>query len=299
MSLKNEPFLSDILKNSELNALISLLDEPSNPVYDKIREKVLVYGLEAIPYLENAWDNSFNNNIQQRVEEIIHSIQVADLKQELKNWKEHDRINLLKGFYLITKFQYPDLNIAVIEEKIEKIKKDIWLELNSNLTALEKVKVLNHIIFDVYKFSGNKSNVDSLQNLFINSLLEVKKGNHLTIGMLYIIVSQKLGMPVFGVNLPQHFILAYVDEIQEERVSAPNENDVLFYLNPFNKGAVFTQREIELFIKHLKLKPLPLYFKPCDNLAIIKRLVETIIASYNKIGQPEKAQELKSIAEVL
>ena len=205
--------MADILKNSELNALISLLDEPSNPVYDKIREKVLVYGLEAIPYLENAWDNSFNNSIQQRVEEIIHSIQVADLKQELKNWKEHDRINLLKGFYLITKFQYPDLNIAVIEEKIEKIKKDIWLELNSNLTALEKVKVLNHIIFDVYKFSGNKSNVDSLQNLFINSLLEVKKGNHLTIGMLYIIVSQKLGMPVFGVNLPQHFILAYVDVV--------------------------------------------------------------------------------------
>jgi len=299
LPLKNEPFLADILKNSELNALISLLDEPSNPVYDKIREKVLVYGLEAIPYLENAWDNSFNNNIQQRVEEIIHSIQVADLKHELKNWKEHDRINLLKGFYLITKFQYPDLNIAVIEEKIEKIKKDIWLELNSNLTALEKVKVLNHIIFDVYNFSGNKSNVDSLQNLFINSLLEVKKGNHLTIGMLYIIISQKLGMPVFGVNLPQHFILAYVDEIQEERVSAPNENDVLFYLNPFNKGAVFTQREIELFIKHLKLKPLPLYFKPCDNLAIIKRLVETIIASYNKIGQPEKARELKSITEVL
>jgi regulator of sirC expression with transglutaminase-like and TPR domain len=291
--------LTDILQNSELNALVSLLDEPSNPIYDKIREKILVYGIEAIPYLENAWDNSFNNSIQQRVEEIIHSIQVTDLKHELKNWKEHSRINLLKGFYLVTKFQYPDLTYDSIEEKIEKIKKDIWLELNSNLTALEKVKVINHIFFEVHKFSGNKTNVDALQNLFVNSLLETKKGNHLTIGMLYIILSQKLGLPVFGVNLPQHFILSYVDEIHEEKLTAPNENDVLFYLNPFNSGAVFTQREIELFIKHLKLKPLPLYFKPCDNLAIIKRLVENIILLYGKLGQTEKAHELKLITGVL
>jgi regulator of sirC expression with transglutaminase-like and TPR domain len=291
--------LEDINKNSELNALISLLDEPSNPIYGKIREKILIYGIEAIPLLESAWDNSFNDSIQHRVEEIIHSIQVADLKHELISWKEHARINLLKGFFLISKVQYPDLKFEVVEEKIEKIRKDIWLELNSNLTALEKIKVINHIFFDVHKFSGNKSNVDGLQNLFVNTLLETKKGNHLTIGMLYVILSQRLGLPVFGVNLPQHFILAYVDEFQDERITAPNENDVLFYLNPFNKGAVFTQREIELFIKHIKLKPTPLYFKPCDNLTIIKRLVETLIASYIKIGQPEKAEELKSITEVL
>jgi len=291
--------LAKALNNSELNALISLLDEPSTTVYDKIREKIIIYGIEAIPYLENAWDNSFNNSIQRRVEEIIHSIQITDLKHELKNWKEHNRINLLKGFYLVTKFQYPDLTYDLVEEKIEKIKKDIWLELNSNLTALEKIKVINHVVFDIHRFSGNNTNVDALQNLFINILLETKKGNHLTIGILYIILSQKLGLPVFGVNLPQHFILSYVDEIQEEKLTAPNENDVLFYLNPFNNGAVFTQREIELFIKHLKLKPIPLYFKPCDNLDIIKRLVENIVASYGKIGQSSKAQELKSIAEVL
>jgi regulator of sirC expression with transglutaminase-like and TPR domain len=291
--------LEDTYKNSELNALVSLLDEPSNPIFDKIREKILVYGIEAIPYLENAWDNSFNNSIQQRVEELIHSIQTSDLKQELINWKENDRMNLLKGFFLATKFQYPDLSYSVIEEKIEKIKKDVWLELNNNLTALEKIKVINHIFFEIHQFSGNKTNIDSVQNLFVNTLLESKKGNHLTIGILYIIVSQRLGLPVFGVNLPQHFILSYVDEVHEERITFPNENDVLFYLNPFNKGAVFTQREIELFIKHLKLKPIPLYFKPCDNLVIIKRLIDSMITAFVKAGQSEKAKELKSIASVL
>jgi regulator of sirC expression with transglutaminase-like and TPR domain len=289
--------LADNLNNNELTALISLLDDPSVHVFDTIREKILLYGIDAIPYLENAWDNSFNQELQQRVEDIIHTIQLSDLKHEFKSWKETNRINLLKGYYLATKYQYPDLNYSVIEEKIEKVKKDIWLELNNNLTALEKVKVVNHIFFEVHRFSGNKINAEAPQNLFLSNILETGKGNHLTIGMLYIILAQKLGMPIYGVDLPQHFILAYADEIQEERNVVPNDNEVLFYINPFNKGAVFTQREIELFVKHLKLNPNPGFYKPCDNVTIIKRLIENMIISYNKQGQSAKAVELKAAAE--
>lgn len=291
--------MSDNLINSELNALVSLLDEPSDPVFLMIRDKILLYGSEAIPYLQNAWDNSFNSELQHRFEEIIHTIQLSDLKNEFKKWKETDRINLTKGFYLTSKFQYPELIFDSIEEKVEKIKKDIWLELNSNLTALEKVKVLNHILFDVHRFSGNKVNIDAPQNLYINSVLETRKGNHLTIGILYIILAQKLGLPVYGVDLPQHFILAYADEIQEGSTTVPNDNEVLFYINPYNKGAVFTQREIEVFVKHLKLKPNPGYYKPCDNLTIIKRLIESMVVLFNKQGQHGKVSELKLIAEVL
>ncbi len=159
--------------------------------------------------------------------------------------------------------------------------------------------MINHILFDIHRFSGNKSNIDAPQNLFINNLLETKKGNHLSIGILYIILAQSLNIPIFGVNLPQHIILAYVDEIHEEKISSVNEKEVLFYINPFNKGAVFTQREIELFVKHLKLKPSPLYFKTCDNIVIIKRLFDNIIYSYKKLGYIEKVEELKTIVTVL
>ena len=287
--------MANDIQNNELSALISLLDEPSNPVFDKIRKKILYYGIDAIPFLEDAWDNSFDNQIQNRIEEIIHHIQINNLKKELVAWKKNNRLDLLKGFYLASMFQYPDLSYDTIQEKVSKIEKDIWLELNSNLTALEKVKVINHILFDINKFSGNKANIDAPQNLFLNNLLESKKGNHLSLGILYIILSQKLGIPIYGVNLPQHFILAYVDEIHDEMIVSENENEVLFYINPFNKGAVFTQREIELFIKHLKLKPTQTFFQPCDHVAIIKRLFENMIHSYDKLGHLDKVEELKEI----
>jgi len=286
-------------QNTELNALISLLDEPSNPVFYKIKEKILYYGIDAIPFLEDAWDNSFDNNIQIRIEEIIHSIQLGNLKDALINWNKNNRLDLLEGFYLVSKYQYPDLNYNKLKEQVSRIEKDIWLELNSNLTALEKIKVINHVLFDINRFAGNKTNIDAPQNLFLNNLLETRKGNHLSLGILYIVLSQKLGIPIFGVNLPQHFILAYMDEVHDEKIVLEDENEVLFYVNPFNKGAVFTQREIELFIKHLKLKPNTSFYKPCDNTAIIKRLLENIIASYNKLGYLDKVEELKEILSVL
>jgi len=285
--------------NKELTALVTLLDEPDEKAFDRIREKIYSFGPEAIPVLENAWENSFEAIIQERIEIIIKKIQQDSLLFEFSDWLKLGSTDLLKGFILVSRTRYPELDMENILSRIEQIRMDAWLELNESLTALENIKVINHIIYDLHNFEGNKIDIHSLQNSFINTLLESRKGSPLTLGMLYLIIAQKLNVPIYGVNLPQHFILAYVDEFEEERITAPNENTVLFYINPFNKGAVFTQREIELFIKHLKIKPQPDFYKPCDNLSIIKRLIENIIASYKKSGQAEKAEELKSIAEVL
>ena len=291
--------MADSIKIKELNALISLLDEPNEEMFDHIRQKLMNYGNDAIPLLEDAWDNSFDHLIQNRIEDIIHTIQIKDLRQELSAWSQGNSFDLLRGFYLVTKYQYPDLNEKDITDMVELIKRDVWLELNSNLTALEKIKVINHIVFEIHGFKGNKTNIDAPQNLFLNNLLERKKGNHLSIGILYIIVAQKLGIPIFGVNLPQHFILAYVDEVHEEKYKMVDENEVLFYINPFNKGAVFTKREIEIFIKHLRINPTDEFFKPCDNITIIKRLFENLIYSYKKLGYQVKVEELNLLLTAL
>lgn len=291
--------MNDTTNNKELDALISLLDEPNEDVFLEIRNKLVYYGLGAIPILENAWDNSFDNTIQVRIEEIIHNIQQNHLSLEINEWSETSHFDLLKGFYLASRFQYPDLDFPEINSKVEIIKRDIWLELNSGLTALEKVKVINHIIFDVHGFKGNKANIDAPHNYFINDLLDSKKGNHLSLGILYILIAQKLGIPIFGVDLPQHFVLAYVDEVHDEKFTVADENEVLFYINPFNKGAIFTKNEIEVYINHLKLEPKMSFYKPCSNSVILQRLLESLITTYSRLGYSDKVDELKVLLKGL
>ncbi len=285
-------------KDKELNALIRLLDDPDEKIYGQIREKIYTYGPEAIPSLENAWENSFDNLIQGRIENLIREIQFEGIVDQMSKWKENNSRDLLSGFLLLTEYQYPDIDRDKLSRKVAQIIQDVWLELNNELTALEKIKVINHIIFDIHKFSGNKSNFYAADNFYLKNLLESKKGNPISLGVLYIIVAQSLKIPIYGVDLPKHFILAYSDEITEGNVTVSSD-EALFYINPFNYGAVFTQNEIDLYVKQLGIKKKDKYYKPCDNVSILRRMITELIFAYQKSGNTDKAGELKSLLKVL
>jgi len=289
--------MMDPTEHKELDALISMLDEPDTSVFGQIRGKIFSYGSDAIPLLEDAWENAFDALIQQRIENIIHDIQLDDLYSELHSWSRFGYADLLKGFLLLSKFQYPDLDEDKMIKDIGRISQDVWLELNQDLTALEKVKVINHILFDIHKFKGNKANIQSPDNYYLKNVLETKKGNPVSLGLIFIIIAQSLKIPIYGVDLPRHFILAYNDagggdaDISSEKV--------LFYINPFNKGALFTRNEIELFIKQMDLEPKDSYFQSCDNVTIIKRVMNELIVAYEKAGNKEKMEELKLLMKAI
>lgn len=270
-----------------------MLDEPDGLVFDQIRKQIFSYGPDAIPLLENAWENAFDVVIQQRIEDLIHEIHLDDLFGELHNWARFGHADLLKGYLLLTRFHYPDLDEDKMIKDIGRISQDVWLELNQDLTALEKIKVVNHILFDIHGFRGNKSNLQAPDNFYLKNLLETKKGNPLSLGLLYIIIAQSLKIPVFGVDLPRHFILSYNDRIRNVYEDDRSEDKVIFYINPFNKGALFTRNEIELFIKQMNLEARETYFQPCDNVAIINRMMDELCQAYEKAGSEDKVKDLK------
>ena len=284
---------------NEVKALIQLLDEPDATVFEQIRHKIYEFGYDAIPFLEEAWLNSFDTLIQNRIEEIIHQIHFDNIYLELSNWKHFGARNLLLGFIIITRFQFPKLNEDEVKSAIDVIYKDVWLELNDSLTALEKIKVFNHVFYDLHKFTGNKTNYHAIQNSMIHHVLKDKTGSPLSLGIIYMIIAQRLNMPVFGVNLPNHFVLAYTNELTEEKISFIDEKEVLFYINPFSHGSVFSRRELELFVEQIKIEPREYFFTPCTNLEIMQRLLNNIRFSYEKLGYKQKIQETDKLIELL
>ena len=196
----------------EVIALITLLDDPDEVIYTQVKDRFVILGPPAIPHLETAWENSFDAIMQKRIEIIIHTIQFEILQKALKKWAIEEQEDLLKGILILSRYQYPDLNETKIRKDLGQIKQDVWLELNDDLTAIEKVKVLNHILFEVHQFSGNITNYHAPQNSFINNVLESKKGNPLMLSVLYMLICKELNIPIYGINLPQHFVLAYLND---------------------------------------------------------------------------------------
>jgi regulator of sirC expression with transglutaminase-like and TPR domain len=292
---KNELSLKEVI------ALITLLDDPDEVIYSQVKDRFVTLGPPAIPHLETAWENSFDAIMQKRIETIIHTIQFETLQRALKTWATEEQDDLLKGALILARYQYPDLDEEKLRKQLYQIKQDVWLELHEDLTALEKVKIINHILFEVHQFSGNISNYHAPQNSFINNVLESKKGNPLMLSVIYMLVCRELNIPVYGINLPQHFVLAYLNDFANlmDVNNKSMSNNILFYINPFSKGLIFNQKDIDQFLKQLNLEPESKYYLPCSNVDILKRCLNNLIFSFEKLGYPDKVAELKELDKQL
>jgi regulator of sirC expression with transglutaminase-like and TPR domain len=279
---------------AEIDALVKLLDDPDEEVYQHVQNRLLTYGVEVISYLESAWEQSLNTVLQERIENLVHTIQFTTVKEDLNLWYQSGAFDLLQGALIINRYQFPDLNEQSIINQIEEIKREIWFNLQYEMSSIEKIKLINHVFYHQYGFSGNTKNHHDPQNSYLNQVLESKKGNQISLAILYATLAQKLDIPVYGVNLPQHFILGYIDESNAEK-----EYGVLFYINAFNKGAIFGKHDVDQFLRQLNLEPQPGFYSPCSNAEIIRRVIRNLISAYENLGSPEKVGELKELQEIL
>ncbi len=286
-------------ETKEIHALIQLLDDPSDQVNQMVTQNLLNRGADILPDLEAAWEDSMDSHYQGKLINLIQEIQMQSTDKLLKKWISTGTSDLLQGVYIIARYQYPELQLQDIKQPLEKIIRDVWLELNDNLTALEKIRILNHILFEVNGFTRNKKNIYSPPNSFINHVLETRKGNPVSIAVIYTVIAQKLGLPVYGVNLPTNFILAYKDEMISRDSFDEVTEDILFYINPYNKGAVLGRKEISHFLKQQDIELKPSHFNPCSNQEIIIRILHNIIYAYHKSGYREKTEQFEKILNII
>lgn len=281
--------------STEISALVKLLDDPDPEVFQHVEKRLLEYGNSVIHFLETEWEKSLDTLLQERIENIVHQIQFTTVKEDLNLWYQSGAFDLLQGALVINRYQYPDLDDQKIINQLEEIKREVWLGLQHEMSSVEKIKLINHIFYNNYGFSGNTKNHHDPQNSYINQVLETKKGNQISLAIIYSTIAQKLDIPVYGVNLPQHFILGYIDESKRDE----HEFGVLFYINAFNKGAIFGKHDVDQFLRQLNLQAQPGFYAPCSNVEIIRRIIRNLISSYENLGSAEKVQELKELQEIL
>ncbi len=286
---------------SSIKALITLIDDPDEHIYVHVRDQLKSIGSTAIPYLEQSWENENSSLLlQSRLENLMQEIQFEDVKKQMLMWSRSVDKDLLEGALIVAKYNYPQLDEAIITQTIQKIRKDIWLEINPNMTAFENIKVFNKIFFSTYNFHGDTKNFHSPLNSCINTVIEFKKGNPLSLSLIYSIIAQSLDLPVYGVNLPNHFILAYLDENNSQLLLENNNKyGVLFYINPFSKGSLLDNNAVCEFLDGLQMPHYREFFEPCPNSAIIRRMITNLIAAFQQVGNAKKVEELTELRDLI
>ncbi|MFD2245990.1 transglutaminase-like domain-containing protein, partial [Pontibacter ruber] len=271
------------MTKKEIKAMISLLDDQDHEVASHVEQKIVSMGESIIPFLEEEWEETLDTDLQKRIEDLIHDLQFGGLMGRLKEWKENGAKDLIEGMWLVNSFMYPDVDLANITKAVEQLYFDAWTHMKENMHPFDQVKALNNVLFREKRFSANTKNFHSPANSMLHLALETKRGNPLTLCVIYMTIAQKLDMPVYGVNLPNLFILTYkMDGVQ-------------FYINVYNKGLVLSKADIDNYILQLNLNPVDIFYEPCSNLDIVKRALRNLAFSFEKMDDLEKATEVTKL----
>ncbi|HPH86319.1 MAG TPA: transglutaminase-like domain-containing protein [Ferruginibacter sp.] len=285
-------------ENKEITALLNLIDDPDEDVYNTVSDKIISFGKDIIPNLENLWESISNEDTQERIELLIHRLHFRDLTDEFVAWKDGEA-DLLTGAIIVAKYHYPDLQPTVIHQEIEKLRRNIWLELNSYLTPMERVNVLNSIFYNYYKQKGVEISYETPDTFLINKTLESRKGNSISNGIIYLVLCELLDIPIKAINIPRQFIMGYFNNQYELlNPTGHNSEKINFYIDPLT-GQMYSHKDIENYFKRLSVPPVNSYFRPMNNKRIIQFLLEEMSKCFDNSNNHYKMEELLSLANMI
>jgi regulator of sirC expression with transglutaminase-like and TPR domain len=281
-----------LLPSGELQHLIKLLDDESEFVYENVKERLIYHGDNSINFIKEYAD--FNDPlIFKRADEIISMINFDLLNGKFKNLKTKNNKDLLEeAVFLISMYGYPDINIENYKMILDKMAMDIEKRIDDRgyleNSTIDTINIINDYLFIERKFYGNSEDYYDPDNSYLNKVLDKKIGIPVSISILYILLAKRLNLPIFGVNLPSHFIIKYQDSIDE------------FFIDPFNKGIVISRDEVIQFLEKLGLDEdefnhIP-YLKIAEDKEIIKRVFANLLNVYEKEKDELRISQIKSLS---
>ncbi len=286
-------------KEAEISALFKLIDDPDEEVFNTIADRLLNYGTPIIPDLENLWENTLDEATLERIEIMIYKLRLQDLKEAFIEWKSKPDPSLFEGALLVTKFQFPELAIDSLRHQMEKIRRNIWLELNNYLTPLEQANVIRNILFSYYQIKGVEVNYEKPEEFLISAPLQSKKGNAIANTLLYAELCQQLEIQAQFINIPKQCIIAfYASDWDPEEIVANPQEFIQFYVEG-TTGNAFSQKDLDQYMIRSNIEPKNSYYKALSNVKIIKKHLLEFAKCFNSPTLQYKQKDLTDLANLL
>lgn len=273
------------------------MDDPDEAIFASVKSRIIDLGTGILENLEQYWEYSQNELVRERIELLIHQICFADLLIDFNRWLEDEQPQLLSGSMILAKYHHPNMEANKIFQKIEKLRRNIWLELNNYLTPIEQIHVFNSVFFHFNRQQSVEVSYDQPNAFLINMVLETKQGNIFGNATLYLILCQLLDIPVVPVFLPNHVLLAYPQLMQQPETNRQTDA-FAFFIDPQN-GQLYTYQDVFRFLRKTEPEFDPNSMKFETNKAFIQLLLEELCKCYDNPANLYKKNDLLQMAKMI
>ncbi len=283
----------------EIQALFKLIDDPDEEIFNTISDRLLNYGSPIIADLEHLWENTLEEATLERIEMMIYKLRFQDLKEAFLKWKTGPDPSLFEGALLVTQFQHPEIAIDTLRHQMEKIRRNIWLELNNYLTPLEQANVLRNILFNYYQIKGTEVNYEQPDEFLISAPLQFKKGNAFANTILYAELCHQLEIQANFINIPKQCIVAFYTPDWDPAEIYPHPQEYIQFYVEGTTGHPFSQKDLDQYFTRSNIDPKNAYYKTLSNVRIIKKLLLELSKCFASPILQYKQKDLTDLANSL
>jgi len=273
----------------EINALLNLIEDPDDEVYQTITRRFIGFGQDVIPVLTEFQELTDDPVQVDKINAIISQISISCIENAVADWLNSEDQSVLEATLFTTAYLNPAHDRDRLFFDIEKIRKTVWLELNDYLTPLEEINVLNKIIFGHYNYKGVELDHASTTLFDPSHLLTNKVSNTFPLAAVYLIIAEMLGITILPADIPKQNLLCYVEE--GSSIISIEGSDILFYIDPLN-GQVYTHRDVENYVKKMNLAHPPVTYTPSNAKNFVQRWLKEIAKAEQIKGEVERHKAL-------
>src|SRR5208282_5805238 len=106
----------------------------------------------------------------------------------------------------------PELDIDKYMDQLATLAREAEPAVHAGANTVERVQALSHFLFEERGFEGNRDRYSDPRNSFLNEVLDRRLGIPITLSIVYLEVGRRLGIDLYGVSFPAHFLVKAVDE---------------------------------------------------------------------------------------
>ncbi len=118
-----------------------------------------------------------------------------------------DQLELVEGALALNFAINPETEVHWVELELEKLFSQAELALVNEVDEKQKFESFLRLFYHEWSFEGDSEAYFSSENVFIDKVLQRKKGIPVSLGALLLYFARKLGFPVEGVTFPTQFLV--------------------------------------------------------------------------------------------
>jgi regulator of sirC expression with transglutaminase-like and TPR domain len=183
---------------------------------------------------------------------------------------------LLLGSVAIARHQIRDADAAHVDQTIQDHANKVRSRVRSTAQKQALLAHLHDYLFDELGFAGNRDDYYNPINSYLPAVLETKRGLPITLSLVYKLVAERLGLRVWGVGLPGHFVVGVQAEGEPVLVDA------------FNGGRLLSMDEAHEKVKEIHGPETPWteeWLRPVSNRHWLTRMLQNLLNVFGARSQ--------------